>query len=127
MNSDYLMYTTTFLYLSCYIPELYANYKNKNSNIYNIPEKIIMLVATSCGLTYALLNNNTALITNYAPLLSLDVIALLMRLYYAYENNLSSNSNNNNDNNNRESESKSETETETDSDTDSDYVIRFDI
>ena len=116
MNSDYLMYITTFLYLSCYIPELYANYKNKNSNVYNIPEKIIMLVATSSGLTYALLNNNTALITNYAPLLSLDVIALLMRLYYAYENKCNLNSN---DNNNRESESATAS--------DSDYVITFDI
>jgi hypothetical protein len=97
MNSDYLMYTTTFLYLSCYIPELYANYKNKNSNIYNIPEKIIMLTATSCGLSYALLNSNTALVFNYAPLLSLDIIALSMRLYYAYtnKNNVVSNNNDN--------------------------------
>lgn len=83
MDSDYLMYVASFLYLSCYIPELYANYKNKNANIYNIPEKIIMLTATTCGLTYALINNNIALIVNYGPMLSLDIIALSMRLYYA--------------------------------------------
>ena len=83
MDADYLMYIATFLYLSCYIPELYANYINKNANMYNIPEKVIMLLATSCGLSYGLVNMNIALIINYAPLLSLDIIALLMRLYYA--------------------------------------------
>ena len=83
MDADYLMYIATFLYLSCYIPELYANYKNKNANMYNIPEKVIMLLATSCGLSYALVNMNMALIINYAPLLTLDMVALLMRLYYA--------------------------------------------
>jgi len=51
--------------------------------MYNIPEKVIMVVATSCGLSYALVNMNMALIINYAPLLTLDIVALLMRLYYA--------------------------------------------
>ncbi len=86
MNGDYLMYVASFLYLSCYIPELYANYKNKNANIYNIPEKIIMLSATSCGLSYALINNNIALIVNYGPMISLDIISLLMRVYYTIIN-----------------------------------------
>lgn len=83
-QSDYLMYTTSFLYLSCYVPELYANYKNKNANIYNIPEKVIMLVAASCGLSYAIVNDNIALVVNYAPILVLDILALLMRVYYAH-------------------------------------------
>jgi uncharacterized protein with PQ loop repeat len=87
MSYDYLMYIASILYLSCYIPELYANYKNKNANIYNIPEKILMLTATSCGLSYALINNNIALIVNYGPMLSLDIITLFMRFYYAIINN----------------------------------------
>jgi uncharacterized protein with PQ loop repeat len=87
MSSDYLMYVASFLYLSCYIPELYANYKNKNANIYNIPEKIIMLVACSCGLSYSLINNNVALMVNYGPMILLDIITLSMRLYYASINN----------------------------------------
>jgi len=87
MSSDYLMYVASFLYLSCYIPELYANYKNKNANIYNIPEKIFMLVATSCGLSYSLINNNVALMVNYGPMILLDIITLSMRLYYASINN----------------------------------------
>ena len=83
MSADYLMYIASFLYLFCYIPELYANYVNKNANMYNIPEKVIMLVATGCGFSYGLLNQNLALIINYGPMLGLDITALLMRLYYA--------------------------------------------
>ena len=86
MVANYLMYSASILYFTCYIPELYANYKNKNGNIYNVPEKVIMIIASTLGLTYALLNENTELITNYAPLLLLDTFALLMRLYYAYIN-----------------------------------------
>jgi uncharacterized protein with PQ loop repeat len=111
MSGDYLMYCASFLYLSCYVPELYANYKNKNANIYNIPEKIIMFTATSFGLSYALLNNNFALIMNYGPMLSLDIIALLMRIHYCimqkfnntnksnYDTNYDTNNDTNNDNN----------------------------
>jgi uncharacterized protein with PQ loop repeat len=84
MAYDYLMYTATVLYMTCYIPELYANYINKNANGYNIPEKIIMLTACSFGLSYSIATENTALIVNYAPNLLLDVLALSMRMYYAY-------------------------------------------
>ena len=84
MAYEYLMYTSTILYLVCYAPELYANYINKNANGYNIPEKIIMLVAASFAFSYSLANNNNALIINYGPTVALDVIALLMRVYYAY-------------------------------------------
>uniref|UniRef100_A0A6C0B856 Uncharacterized protein n=1 Tax=viral metagenome TaxID=1070528 RepID=A0A6C0B856_9ZZZZ len=80
------MYSASVLYFVCYVPELYANYKNKNVNIYNVPEKVIMLVATILALTYALLNENAELTTNYAPLVLLDAVALLMRLHYAYIN-----------------------------------------
>ena len=86
MDTEYLMYTATFLYLSCYIPELYANYKNKNANMYNIPEKVIMLAATSFGLSYAITTQNLPLILNYSPFLLLDIIALSMRLVYVNEN-----------------------------------------
>ena len=84
MNGDYLMYVASFLYLTCYIPELYANYVNKNANIYNLPEKVIMLIATTCGLSYGILNDNIALIVNYGPMIILDTTALGMRIHYAY-------------------------------------------
>jgi uncharacterized protein with PQ loop repeat len=86
MTANYLMYSASILYFVCYVPELYANYKNKNVNAYNVPEKIIMLAATTLALTYAVVNENAELMTNYAPLLMLDVVALLMRLHYTCVN-----------------------------------------
>jgi uncharacterized protein with PQ loop repeat len=83
-NANYLMYSATILYLVCYGPELFANYKNKNANIYNIPEKIIMLSASSLALSYAISMKNNTLMLNYAPTVILDVIALWMRLHYAF-------------------------------------------
>jgi len=86
MAFNYLMYSASVLYFICYLPELYANYKNKNANIYNIPEKFIMLIATILAFSYAIINNNTELITNYGPILVLDLLALGMRCYYVYHN-----------------------------------------
>jgi len=86
MVANYLMYTASVLYFSCYLPELYANYKNKNANVYNVPEKVIMLLASGLAFSYAVINENTELTVNYGPLLGLDVIALTMRLYYMYIN-----------------------------------------
>jgi len=84
--NDYLMNIASVLYIVCYLPEFYANYENKNANVYNVFEKIIMLIACSCALSYSISINNKALIINYAPALTLDIIALLMRAYYAYNN-----------------------------------------
>ena len=86
MNSEYLMNIATFFYFICYIPEFYANYTNKNANIYNVFEKVVMLGGTGFGLGYSIQTANHALIINYAPLFALDTIALFMRVYYAYKN-----------------------------------------
>jgi len=80
------MNIASVLYIGCYIPELYANYKNKNSNIYNLPEKIIIFIGTSFAFSYSLITKDTALLINYGPILILDLIALLMRVHYAYKN-----------------------------------------
>lgn len=79
---EYLMNVASALYIVCYVPELYANYKNKNANVYNIPEKIVMLTATGFALSYAIVNQDQALMLNYVPIFGLDVIAFLMRMYY---------------------------------------------
>ena len=84
MTHDYLMNTASALFFICYIPELYANYKNKNANFYNMPEKIVLVFASGFALSYAIINNDTSLVLNYGPLLGLDIIAFLMRLYYVY-------------------------------------------
>jgi uncharacterized protein with PQ loop repeat len=86
MAHDYLMNTASALFFICYIPELYANWKNKNANFYNMPEKALLLVASTFGLSYAIVNDDIALISNYGPLLALDIIAFIMRLYYVYKN-----------------------------------------
>jgi hypothetical protein len=86
MGYDVLMNTASALFFICYIPELYANYKNKNANFYNMPEKAVLLLASAFALAYAIANNDEALIVNYGPLLGLDIIAFLMRLYYVYKN-----------------------------------------
>jgi uncharacterized protein with PQ loop repeat len=89
MTANYLMFSASILYFICYLPELYANYKNKNVNAYNLPEKIIMLIATTLAFSYAVINDNVELITNYGPLMFLDVISLTVRLYYTYYNHYS--------------------------------------
>jgi uncharacterized protein with PQ loop repeat len=86
MEHDYLMNIATALYFICYIPELYANYHNKNANVYNLPEKVLVFVGTSFALSYSVINMNTPLIINYAPLMALDTVAMLMRMYYVYKN-----------------------------------------
>jgi uncharacterized protein with PQ loop repeat len=81
------MNTASILFFICYIPELYANWKNKNANIYNIPEKVVIVVASGFAFAYSIINEDNALILNYGPILGLDIIAFAMRLYYVYKNN----------------------------------------
>lgn len=84
MKDAYLMNIASFFYFVCYVPELYANYKNKNANVYNVPEKVSMLFGSVFALSYSVINNDSELIINYAPTLVLDAIGTSMRLYYAY-------------------------------------------
>ena len=86
MGYEYLMNTASVLFFICYIPDIYADWKNKNANIYNMPERCIILIASAFALSYAIVNEDIALISNYGPLLTLDIIAFIMRLYYVYKN-----------------------------------------
>ena len=67
MNDDAFMYTAIGLYFICYAPGVYADFKNKNANIFNLPEKIVSLCGTTFGLIYSVRINNIPLIVNYAP------------------------------------------------------------
>jgi hypothetical protein len=51
-----------------------------------MPEKVLLLLASSFALAYAILNSDISLMSNYGPILALDIIAFLMRLYYVYKN-----------------------------------------
>jgi hypothetical protein len=83
---DYLMNICTACYLVCYIPDLYANYRNKNANFLNIPEKVLIFIGTGFALAFSVLNNDSALILNFSPLFILDGASLAMRSYYAIRN-----------------------------------------
>jgi hypothetical protein len=87
MAYNYLMNISSGIFFICYVPELYANYKNKNANIYNLPEKLLIVFGTSFAFTYAFMNEDATLMSNYGPILTLDIIAFLMRAYYVYMNN----------------------------------------
>lgn len=82
----YLMNTATVLYIVCYVPELYANYKNKNANCWNVPEKVVILFGSTFALAYSIMMDDRALMANYAPLFVLDFVAFVMRAYYACTN-----------------------------------------
>ena len=86
MPQEYLMNIASTMFLICYIPEFYANYRNKNANMYNVFEKIFMACGTGFGLGYSLTTDSQALVINYSTLFTLDMIALFMRAYYAYKN-----------------------------------------
>jgi len=86
MKDEYLMFSASIIYFICYVPELYATYKNKNANVYNMPEKLLIAVGSVLALTYAVRIKSLPLVTNYAPILALDVITLSARLYYASQN-----------------------------------------
>ena len=83
MEYHYLMNISSVIFFICYIPELYANYKNKNANIYNVPEKVLMVIGSGFAFSFSMLNDDVSLMVNYGPILALDFIALLMRVYYA--------------------------------------------
>ena len=86
MPDVYLMYIATGFYFFCYLPELYANYINKNANIYNMPEKILLLIGTILAFTYSLQLGDMSIIVNYSLALFIDCIAITMRSYYVIIN-----------------------------------------
>jgi hypothetical protein len=86
MSSDYLMNIASGLFSFAIFPNLYANYKNKNANAYNVIEKIVMLAGTGFALGYSLETDSEAFKINYSIIFALDTIALFMRGYYAYKN-----------------------------------------
>jgi len=82
------MNTASFIYIICYVPELYANWKNQNANIYNLPEKVLMVFGTSLAFSYSVLNQDRSLIINYTPILVFDILSFTMRGYYVWKNSM---------------------------------------
>jgi len=82
MNLEYLMYLSSIFYFIGYLPDIYANWINKNANIYNLPERILFLIGTCLAVTYSVKINDNTLIITYVPLLAVDIFTLVMRIYY---------------------------------------------
>jgi len=98
MDLEYLMYLASVFYFFGYIPDIYANWVNKNANIYNLPERILFLTGSCFAVSYSVIIHDNTLIVSYVPLLAVEIFTLLMRIYYCQMNR--NNNNNNNDNNN---------------------------
>jgi uncharacterized protein with PQ loop repeat len=92
-STDLIMYFATGANVISVLPELYANYINKNANVYNLPEKIMLVIGSSLGFSYGIMINNTPVCVNYGIFILLDSISLFMRVYYASYNKFNSSSN----------------------------------
>ena len=93
MEDDILMYIATCLYFSCYVPMLYADMKNRNANINNLPERILSLIAGGFAIGYATRINSTPLKVNYIPHVILESIVLAIKIVYVYKNGCSTSTN----------------------------------
>jgi len=87
MSENYLMYTSIVLHSLCYIPIVYADVKNKNANMYNLPDRFISILAIIFGGAYAYRINNTTLMLNYVIFLVLESGNICTKLYFIRKNN----------------------------------------
>lgn len=85
-QDDILMYMATACYLMCYVPTVYADFKNANCNVYNLPERILSVMGTALGLAFGLRINNTSIVVNYGCHIGLEVLTLVIKGYYASKN-----------------------------------------
>lgn len=85
-QDDILMYMATAFYLMCYVPTVYADFKNANCNVYNLPERILSVMGTALGLAFGLRINNTSIVVNYGCHIGLEVLTLAIKGYYASKN-----------------------------------------
>jgi hypothetical protein len=85
-QEDYLMYTATALYFACYVPILYADMKNKNANLNNLPERVLSLAAGIFAIVYAIRIDSTPLKVNYIPHVIIETFVLVVKIVYVYRN-----------------------------------------
>ena len=83
---DFLLYMATALFLFTSIPTLYADIKNKNSNIYNLPERMCVITGCVLGIVYGISIGNMAVVISYSPSVCIETVVLGVKTYYAYKN-----------------------------------------
>ena len=89
LPDDYLMYTATALYFSCYVPILYADVKNRNANLNNLPERVLSLIAGMFAVIYSTRIHSIPLMVNYIPHVILESFVLVIKIVYVYHNGCS--------------------------------------
>lgn len=89
MKDDYLMYIATALYFACYVPILYADIKNKNANLNNLPERVLSIAAGMFAVLYAIQVDSTPLKVNYIPHVIIESLVFGVKVVYVYRNGCS--------------------------------------
>jgi hypothetical protein len=88
MNTVYLSIISSTFIIIGYFPEIYLTIfqiKNIDSTKYS---SILWLVGGTLGTVYSGINNvDTFIIINYSINTSLNLVTLILKLYYQYKNN----------------------------------------
>jgi hypothetical protein len=89
MDVNVLMYASTIINFVSYFPEFIEMIKNKNKNLYSIPERGFILISGILGLFYSIEMNDNALFINFISIITLDTFLLLCCCYYSFYNGFS--------------------------------------
>lgn len=83
---DFLLYMATALFLFTSVPTIFADIKNKNCNIYNLPERVCVITGCALGIAYGMSIGNMAVVVSYTPSVCIETVVLCVKTYYAYQN-----------------------------------------
>lgn len=86
MNDEYLLYTAISLYSLCYIVVFYADIKNKNTTIYNLPDRFMVFTASTLTAIYSYRIKNYTFFVNYIILLVLESCNICIKIYFIRKN-----------------------------------------
>lgn len=90
--NDAFIYSATIIFIICYVSDLYTTVKYAyelpaviSSNITKISMRNILIpIGSLLALIYSIRTNNVQLVLYFTPILSLNIVILIVRLYYTY-------------------------------------------
>ena len=83
---EWLIYTSSVLIILGYIPEIMQNVRLKNARFDSLPIWTIWVASSFIGIIYCIINNENSLIINFLTTGLLNLIVLLIKFYYSYQN-----------------------------------------
>ena len=83
---EWLIYTSSALIIMGYIPEIMQNVRLKNARFDSLPIWTIWVASSFIGIIYCIINNENSLIINFLTTGLLNLIVLLIKFYYSYQN-----------------------------------------